>query len=110
MHTNKRMSKINIHNGIIYLSGQTAGSEESNIKEQTEQCLSQIEELIGEAGGDCNCLLSVTIYLKDMSHFDGMNAVWDAWISEKSKPARACVQAAMARTNILVEFSVTATL
>jgi enamine deaminase RidA (YjgF/YER057c/UK114 family) len=106
MQSTERMSKINIHNNTIYLCGQTAGADEWDITEQTKRCLTQIEDLIKEAGSDCDRLLSVTIYIKDMQDFAAMNAVWDAWVADKSKPARACVQAQMARENVLVEFSV----
>ena len=106
MHSNDRMSKINIHNNTIYLCGQTASADEWDISEQTKRCLDQIETLINEAGGSCDRLLTVTIYLKDMKDFAAMNNVWDAWVADKQKPARACVQAKMARDNILVEFSV----
>ncbi|WP_372738777.1 Rid family hydrolase, partial [Neptunomonas sp.] len=44
----------------------------------------------------------------DMKDFAAMNKVWDAWIADKPKPARACVEAHMARPNILVELCVTA--
>mgnify|MGYP003677992047 CR=1 FL=1 len=49
-----------------------------------------------------------TIYVKDMSYFAQMNAVWDAWIPEGFAPARACVAAKMAREALLVEISVVA--
>ncbi|GAL16104.1 translation initiation inhibitor [Vibrio astriarenae] len=37
-----------------------------------------------------------------------MNAVWDNWIPEGHAPARACVEASMAREELLVEISVIA--
>ncbi|MDC1228057.1 Rid family hydrolase, partial [Oceanospirillaceae bacterium] len=37
-----------------------------------------------------------------------MNLVWNAWVPSGHAPARACVQAAMARPELLVEISVTA--
>jgi len=43
-----------------------------------------------------------------MADFSVMNSVWDAWIPEGFAPARACVQAAMARDVLLVEISVVA--
>ena len=50
----------------------------------------------------------VTIYVRDMDDFAAMNKVWDTWIADKPKPARACVEAHMARPCVLVELSVTA--
>ena len=45
-----------------------------------------------------------------MKDFSGMNEVWDKWVPEGYAPARACVQASMAREDILVELSVIAAL
>ena len=49
-----------------------------------------------------------TIYLKDISYFDEMNEVWDNWVEPGYAPARACVEAALAEKELLVEIVVTA--
>lgn len=103
-----RMSRIVKHNGTVYLCGQTAGDASMNIGEQTQVCLDKIEALLEKAGSSRNQLLAVTIYIRDMKDFSAMNEVWDAWIKDNEKPARACVEARLARPEILVEFSVTA--
>jgi len=108
MQTTQRMSRIVIHNETIYLCGQVANDRNADISVQTEQTLSKIETLLAEAGSDRHHLLSVTIYLKDMADFTAMNNVWDNWIAEGRAPARACVNAAMASPELLVEMSVTA--
>lgn len=104
----ERMSKIVKHNQTVYLCGQTACDPAWDITEQTQRCLVKIEELLAEAGSSKNQMLSVTIYVRDMKDFAAMNAVWDAWLIDCEKPARACVEARMARPDLLVEFSVTA--
>ncbi len=38
-----------------------------------------------------------------MHNFAAMNEVWNAWVADGEKPARACVQAHMAREAILIE-------
>ncbi|NOR24355.1 MAG: RidA family protein, partial [Desulforhopalus sp.] len=43
-----------------------------------------------------------------MKDFAEMNTVWDNWIPEGHAPARACVEARMARPDLLVEISVIA--
>lgn len=103
-----RMSRVVEHNGTIYLCGQTCGDEDKDIKEQTKVVLQKIEDLLYKYGSDKNHMLSATIYLKDMSLFQDMNAVWDAWVEDGFEPARACVEAKMARDTILVEVSVIA--
>lgn len=106
--SNDRMSKIVKHNNTIYLCGQTASADEWDIAEQTRRCLQQVEDLLLEAGSSTDNILSVIIYVRDMQDFAAMNKVWDAWIADKPKPARACVESHMARPNVLVELSVIA--
>ena len=43
-----------------------------------------------------------------MSYFAAMNKVWDAWVPDGHAPARACVEAKMARDALLVEITVVA--
>lgn len=104
----ERMSKIVRHNGTIYLCGQTAGDDTWDITEQTQRCLDKVDDLLKQAGSHRDKILSVTIYIRDITDFDDMNKVWDAWVANRDKPARACVEARMARESILVEFTVIA--
>jgi enamine deaminase RidA (YjgF/YER057c/UK114 family) len=39
---------------------------------------------------------------------EDMNEIWDAWVEEGFEPVRACVEAKMAREDLLVEMSVIA--
>lgn len=103
-----RMSRIVEHNGTIYLCGQTAKDATKDIKEQTVTTLEKVEELLAKAGSDKEHILSVTIYIRDMKDFAAMNEVWDAWVADGHQPARACVEARMARPELLVEMSVIA--
>jgi len=78
------------------------------IKEQTESMLEKVDALLLQAGSDRKHILSATIYIADMQYFSEMNEVWDEWIPEGYAPARACVEASMAREALLVEISVIA--
>lgn len=104
----ERMSRIVKHNNTIYLCGQTAGDEQWDIAEQTKRCLDKVDALLEQAGSHRDKILSVTIYIRDMKDFSAMNEVWDSWVANGEKPARACVEARMARDAILVELSVIA--
>lgn len=107
--TKQRMSRIVKHNGTIYLCGQVCADASKDITEQTQTMLDKVDELLIEAGSSRESILSATIYVKSMAeHFTKMNAVWDAWIPEGFAPARACVEASMAREVLLVEISVVA--
>jgi len=108
LETGARMSRIVKHNGTIYLCGQVCKDAEQGITEQTSSMLEKVDTLLELAGSGREHILSATIYVKDMSYFAEMNAVWDAWVPEGHAPARACVAAKMAREALLVEISVVA--
>lgn len=103
-----RMSRAVVHQNTVYLCGQTCGEENTDIKEQTTVVLEKIEKLLNKYGSDKHHILSTTIYLKNMDDFAEMNEVWDQWVDEGFEPARACVEARMARADLLVEMSVVA--
>ena len=108
METKARMSRIVKHNGTIYLCGQVCKDATKGITEQTSSMLEKVDELLEQAGSDREHILSATIYVSDMKYFADMNAVWDAWVPEGHAPARACVEAKMARDVLLVEIAVVA--
>ena len=108
METGQRMSRIVIHNDTIYLCGQVAEDADKGIQEQTSTMLDKVASLLQQAGSDKEHILSATIYINDMTLFSRMNEIWDNWIPEGHAPARACVEARMARPELLVEISVIA--
>jgi enamine deaminase RidA (YjgF/YER057c/UK114 family) len=108
METKQRMSRIVIHNDVIYLCGQIAEDANKGIRDQTGTMLDKVEYLLEKAGSDKKHILSATIYIKSMDLFAQMNEVWDNWVPEGHAPARACVEARMARKELLVEISVIA--
>jgi len=110
METSERMSKIVIHNNTVYLCGQVGAEGEgpSSMTRQTETMLDRVDSLLEQAGSGRDLILSATIYVRDMKDFAEMNGVWDNWIPTGCAPARACVEARMARPDLLVEISVVA--
>ena len=109
-HVGRRMSQAVVCNGIVFLAGQVASDPAQDVAGQTRQVLEAIDKLLGEAGSDKSRLLSANIFLADMADFAAMNAVWDAWVSPGNTPARATVQAQLARPQWRVEIVVTAAL
>ena len=104
-----RMSKVVVHRGVVYLSGQTASDAGEDAASQTAGCLKKVDELLAMAGTSKSQALKATIWLKDIgSDFKSMNAVWNSWVDPDAKPVRATVQAEMARPSILVEIQVSA--
>ena len=109
----KRLSDLVIYapppgGRVVYLAGQVAEDPKADITRQTRSVLSQIDRLLSEAGTDKTKILTVTIYLADMSDYEAMNAVWDAWAPQGETPARATVQARLANPDYRVEMQVIA--
>ena len=80
------------HNGIVY-TAVIAPDLSLDLRGQAEQALAQLDRNLAEAGTDRSRLLSVTVYLTDISRKPILNQVWDAWIGSENWPQRACVEA-----------------
>lgn len=105
----KRMSRAVVCNGIVWLGGLTAPDTSQDIRGQTRQVLKRVEEFLAKAGSDKSQIVSAQIWLRDIDqHFEGMNEVWDAWVSADGIPARATGEARLAHTGSLIEIIVTA--
>lgn len=80
----------------IFLSGQlpidpaTGNLVEGGIKEQTTQCLKNLEAVLQSVGLDLSYVVSVRIYMTDMSEFAEMNEAYSAMF-KAPYPARAAV-------------------
>lgn len=108
LQSGPKLSRVVIHNDIVYLCGQVAKDYDGDIKEQTRTMLERVDEHLAEAGTNRSKILSATIYIRDISEVSKMNEVWGEWLGDSPRPARTCVQAEMAKPNILVEITVTA--
>jgi enamine deaminase RidA (YjgF/YER057c/UK114 family) len=103
-----RMCEMSVHNGVAYLAGQVAADGSQDIGGQTRQVLAAIDALLGRAGSDKSKILRAQIFLADLADFAGMNSVWESWVVPGHTPARATVQAALAKPEWKVEIVVTA--
>lgn len=104
-----RMSEAVAYNGIVWLAGQVGNPGES-VTEQIKTCLAEVDRILAAAGTDKTRILSVQIWLADISTFGEMNAVWDAWVPAGNTPARATGEAKLATPEYKVEVIVTAAL
>ena len=103
-----RMSRCVVRGDMVYLAGLTANDTTQDIKGQARQVLDKIDGYLAQAGTGKSNLLSANLWIKDMALFAEMNSVWNAWVDPANPPARACVQAEMARPEVLIEIMVTA--
>jgi len=111
-HVGKRLSELVIHraSGLCWLAGQVADDAGADMESQTRQVLAQIDRLLAEAGSDKSRIVSATIYLPSMADFPILNAVWEGWVPAGQTPARATVEAKLARPELKVEIQVVAAL
>lgn len=104
-----RMSQCVVHGNMVYTAGQVAqNARGASVTEQTRDILATIDKLLAQAGTDKSKLLTANIWLADISKFDEMNQVWDAWVAPGNTPARACVESKLAHPDYTVEIMVTA--
>ncbi len=108
--TGGRMSQAVVHGDTVYLAGQVADDTSVGVAGQTAQILAKIDARLKEAGTDKSKLLTATLWISDMRHFNEMNKPWDAWISPGNAPCRACVEATLAAPQYQVEIMVIAAL
>ena len=107
-HVGPRLSQVVIHEDTVYLAGIVADNPIPDAAAQTGQILDKIDQHLRQAGTDKSKILTATIWLADMRDYDEMNSVWDRWVPAGKTPARACVEAKLARPENLVEIRVVA--
>lgn len=107
--TGPRMSQAVVYNNTVYLAGQVAHrATGKSVAEQTQDILETIDKKLASAGSDKSKILSAQIFLADISKFNEMNKVWDAWVAPGHTPARATVEAKLAAPEFTVEIMVVA--
>lgn len=95
-------------NNMLFISGQipidpqTGKIVQGGIKEQTEQVLRNIEEILKAAGYTFSDVVKSTVFLKDLNDFAQMNEIYARFYS-KNPPARAAFQVAKLPLDVLVE-------
>ena len=97
----------------IYVSGQlgldpaTGKYAGEDAVAQARQSLTNISNILAEAGASMSDVVTVTVLLDDVSTFVDVNKVYAEFFTEPY-PARACYEVAKLPANALVEIQVTA--
>lgn len=92
---------------LIFTSGQIALSpegvfNEGGVEEQAAQVLTNLSEILKEAGSDLSHVLKTTIFLSDMADFKVVNEIYAKFFGEH-KPARSTVSVKTLPLNAKVE-------
>ena len=101
----RRLSSAVVHGDLVFLAGHVSERPDASVFEQTQDALAEIDVHLAAAGSDKSRLLSVQIWLADMSTFDEMNRAWDAWVDTANLPARATLEAKLASPDYKVEIA-----
>lgn len=94
-------------NGMVYTSGQIALTPageliENDVEKQTRQVLTNLSNVLEEAGSSLNKVVKTTIFLDSMDDFLKVNEIYAEFFGEH-KPARSTVAVQTLPKNVLVE-------
>ena len=102
--SNERLSRVVVHGDTVYVAGITS-SVKGDVVAQTRDVFAKIDGHLASAGTDKHHLLTVQIWLKDITKdFEGMNSVW----AKNALPTRATGEVKLAAPDLLVEVIVSA--
>jgi len=100
---------------LIFTSGQipidpvTQQVVAGGIAEQTTRVMKNLQAILEEAGSSLDRVLKATVYLKDLSDFSAMNAVYAQYLDvDGEAPARTTVEVSRLPRNVLVEIELIA--
>ena len=111
--TNKAPSAIGPYSqaivcgNMVFTSGQigidpkTGNIEGKDIKEQTEQVMKNLGEVLKEAGSSYEKTVKTVCFLADINDFAAFNEIYGKYFTEK--PARSCVAVKSLPKGALVE-------
>ena len=95
------VDKMVFTSGQISLDPATGVVVGEDIKEQAEQVMKNLGEILKEAGADYTKVVKTTCFLADMGNFAAFNEVYAKYFTEK--PARSCVAVKTLPKDVLCE-------
>lgn len=104
--------------GLVYTSGQialdpaTGQMVPGGIAEQTTRVLENLKAVLAASGSDLSRVVKTVVFLKDMSDFAAMNAVYATYFAPEGvvPPARSTVEVARLPKDSLVEIEAIASI
>ncbi len=108
-------SQAIISGGLVFVSGQLSLRPDhaeivgDTIQEQTEQVFANLGAILEAAGSSLEQLVKTTVYLVDLSDFQGMNEVYARHVGDRP-PARATIEVSALPSGAKVEIEAIAEL
>lgn len=83
---------------LVFTSGQLGldpenGTLPDGVEAQADQALSNLDEVLKEAGLSLSDVIKTTVFLDDINDFAAINAIYEKRFGD-NKPARSCVEVA----------------
>jgi 2-iminobutanoate/2-iminopropanoate deaminase len=101
-------SQAIVSGGLVFVSGQLSLRPDhaeivgETIQEQTEQVFANLGAILEAAGSSLEQLVKTTVYLVDLSDFQGMNEVYARHVGDRP-PARATIEVSALPSGAKVE-------
>lgn len=92
-----------ITSGQVPIDPATGELAPGGVTEQARQSLRNIKAILAQAGLTMDHVVKTTVFLKNMSDFAAMNAVYAEFFTEGQYPARSAVEVAALPKGALVE-------
>lgn len=109
-------SQAIVSNNMVYTAGQipldpkTGEVVSEDFTIQVEQTLSNIENVLIEAGSDLSKTIKLTVFITDLGMYPELNAVFKKTFEITEPPARSVVQVSALPKNAQIEIDCIATL
>ena len=109
-------SQATMVGNVLYTSGQIAINPKNgelvtdSIEQETKQVMENLKAVLAAANMTFENVFKTTIFISDMHNFSKINAVYGAYFSAETAPARETVEVANLPKFVNVEISVIATL
>ena len=121
IHTDKAPAAIGPYSqavkvgNLLFISGQipvdpATGAIAEGITAQATQSLTNIKNILAEAGLDMSAVVKTTVFIKNMDDFAAMNEVYAKFFEGTTYPARSAVEVARLPKDVLVEIETIAEL
>ena len=94
-------------NGMVYASGQipvnpATGEIPEGVEAQAKQALTNLTNLLVEAGSSIEKVVKTTVFIKNMEDFGKINEIYAEYFTG-TYPARSCVEVARLPKDVLLE-------
>jgi 2-iminobutanoate/2-iminopropanoate deaminase len=105
-------SQAILHNNVLYSSMQIgieveSGSLVEGLEAQCHQILINLQEILRAAAMSLDCVLKVSVFLRDMGRFAAFNAIYSQYFQEPY-PAREVVEVNALPKNAEIGITITA--